>query len=77
VVPQFVGSYATTFGGAGVTRLEFVDWPVRIGIDNLTLVTVQSPQGIGTPEPATLAVVVGLAGAVGLGRVRRRKVPVG
>lgn len=72
-VPQFVGSFAIDFGGMGVTRLEFVDWPVRIGIDNLTLRGPRpAAQDPAIPEPATVAVCAALAGALGLGWVRRR-----
>lgn len=74
VVPQFIGSYSTSFDGAGVRRLEFVDWPRRIGVDNLTVIPFASQDQIITnPEPASVVLVVGLAGAVGLGWIRRRK----
>lgn len=59
--PQYLGS-SGFIQLDGVTKLEFVDWPQRIGIDDLTVTT--------TPEPATLS-LVGLALA-GLA-LRRRK----
>jgi hypothetical protein len=50
----------------GVRTLEFYDWPERIGIDNLRLITTPPP----VPEPATLLLLgAGLAGAY----ARRRR----
>lgn len=57
-LPQGLGHFAATFA-QGVTRLEFVDWPVKIGIDNL------DPNSV--PEPGTLA-LLGLAAAVAAAR---------
>jgi hypothetical protein len=47
-LPQGLGHFSTTFA-TGVTRVEFVDWPVKIGIDNL------DPSRV--PEPGTLALL--------------------
>lgn len=59
--PQGLGHFSTTFA-TGVTRLEFVDWPVMIGIDNL------DPNRV--PEPGALS-LIGLALA-SLALIRRR-----
>ncbi len=62
---QGIGHFSTTFS-QGVTRLEFVDWPQRIGIDRFDPVSV--------PEPETLS-LVGLAlAALAFARSRRRLV---
>jgi hypothetical protein len=47
-LPRGLGHFSTTFA-TGVTRVEFVDWPVKIGIDNL------DPSRV--PEPGTLALL--------------------
>ena len=48
--PQLIGSWAGNVGGsAGVTTLDFIDWPATIAIDNLQINTV-SP----TPEPSAI-----------------------
>jgi hypothetical protein len=46
---QGIGHFSASFA-QGVTRLEFVDWPQRIGIDNFDSTTQ-------VPEPATLALL--------------------
>lgn len=40
--PQGIGHFGTTFA-TGVTHVEFVDWPVRIGLDNLQVRTLAEP----------------------------------
>lgn len=58
----------------GVTKLEFIDWPVMIGIDNLVINTTppeRIPPPNGAPEPGTLA-LLGL-GLAGLAATRRRR----
>ena len=47
---QYIGSYSGTFS-QGVTKLEFIDWPQRIGIAKLT-VDFQP-----TPEPSSIALL--------------------
>ncbi|MDD5331077.1 MAG: PEP-CTERM sorting domain-containing protein [Sulfuricella sp.] len=49
LAPQYLGTSTTWLFPNGVTRLEFVDWPVMIGIDNLRI----DPPGV--PEPSSLA----------------------
>jgi hypothetical protein len=55
---QGLGHFSVDFARP-VTRVEFVDWPVLIGIDNL------DPRRV--PEPGTLA-LLGLAAAVAVAR---------
>ncbi len=61
--PQGIGHFSTTFG-TPVTHIEFVDWPVRIGVDNLRVQTV--------PEPATLALLA--FQLFGIGAAARRRI---
>src|SRR5690348_10926731 len=58
--PQLLGTFSMSL--SGVTTIQFVDWPQRIGIDNLVLRTV--------PEPGSLALLAG--GLLGWGFFRRR-----
>ena len=60
--PQFLGQSGTIFL-PGVTKLEFIDWPSTIGIDNLV---------VNTPEPGATVVLLGIA-LVGLGGFRYRR----
>jgi hypothetical protein len=61
LAPQFLGHADLVFSG-GVTTLEFVDWPVKVGIDNLE---VNFTQVAHAPEPSSLA-LLGCGGLVGL-----------
>jgi hypothetical protein len=49
--PQFLSQLVAFTFAAGATRLEFIDWPERIGIDNLRLGF--SPQSNPDPPPPT------------------------
>jgi len=60
LAPQLLGTFSMSLNGA--TKIEFVDWPQRIGIDNLVLRTV--------PEPGSLALLAG--GLLGWNFFRRR-----
>jgi len=63
LAPQFLGQSGTWSFPNGVTKLEFIDWPATVGIDNLKITTT-------TPEPATMTLIG--VGMLGLGAVRRR-----
>jgi len=54
MAPQMLGMSGTWTFAAGVKELDFIDWPQKIGIDNLRL---------NIPEPSTLLLLAsGLAG---------------
>ena len=63
LTPQYLSQSVSYSFPTGVTKLEFVDWPQRIGIDDLTLRTV--------PEPTTVTLVI--AALAGLGFSRRNR----
>ncbi len=71
--PQFLGESGTWNFPNGVTKLEFVDWPRRIGIDNLYVGDNRQPDPL--PEPSSFVLLAsGLLGAWGaLGISRRRR----
>jgi hypothetical protein len=65
--PQFVGYTGDIFFPNGVQKLEFIDWPPRIGIGNIHLETSS------VPEPASLILMsCGLAG-LAIGAIRRNR----
>ncbi len=59
--PQFLGQSGTWNFAHGVTKLEFVDWPVAIGIDNLDI--------NHSPEPGSMVLLS--LGLVSMGLRRR------
>lgn len=65
--PQFLGVSGELFFANGVTKLEFIDWPRMIGIDNLKI-NDQKPSTV-VPEPTTLLLLSsGLLGFLGFKR---------
>ena len=71
LAPQFLGRAAFVLPG-GATTLEFVDWPVKIGIDNLGVSFTPVEQ---VPEPSSLALLGcgGLLGLLALAPSRKRR----
>lgn len=68
VAPQFLGTSGDWFFANGISKLEFIDWPRMIGIDNLNL-DFDRPQP-PVPEPASIGLMaIGLIGAY----ARRRR----
>ena len=61
LAPQYLGTLSLAVNGANV--LQFVDWPQRIGIDNLVVTTV--------PEPGTMLLAGIAAAALLLTRARK------
>jgi len=53
----------------GATKLEFIDWPPTIGVDNLNF----QLEPLAMPEPASIFLVGGLVGASVFTWIRRRK----
>lgn len=68
-VYQLLGHYAGLFPN-GVTRLEFIDWPQRVAIDNLSVDPAAPAAAVPTPEPA--AALVWAAGLAGVAAAARR-----
>lgn len=63
--PQYLGTSGELSLGSGVTVLAFVDWPQRIGIDNLKIDPCLAGVACSSvPEPPTLPIV-----ALGLGLI--------
>ena len=55
-----------------MTKLEFIDWPVRIGIDNLVIDPMRPPgTGTGVPLPGTLGLLA--TGLIAILTTRARK----
>ncbi len=67
--PQFLGTSALWNFPNGVTRLEFIDWPRQIGIDNLQINDTRPPPPV--PEPSSLFLMG--SGLIGLAGVSFRK----
>jgi hypothetical protein len=65
--PQGIGYFETAFA-AGVTHVEFVDWPARIGIDNL-----QGASRVLSEPPSLALVALQALGFVGWRRKRAEK----
>jgi hypothetical protein len=60
LAPQLLGASGFLALPNGATMIEFIDWPDRIGIND---VQIFGRQPVPTPEPSTLAALgVGLAG---------------
>jgi MYXO-CTERM domain-containing protein len=75
-VPQYIGSYSVNFFNQGQTKLEFIDWPQRIGISNLTVdfADPPPPPPPSVPEPTSvLAWGLGLAVLAGAAARRARR----
>jgi hypothetical protein len=71
LAPQRLGKSGEMVFGEGVRKLEFIDWPVRIGIDNLK---VDTAPPMANPEPAGLVLFgAGAAGLVLARRLRRSR----
>jgi hypothetical protein len=60
--PQLLG--VASYSNLNISTLDFMDWPVTIGIDNLVIT-------YSTPEPASIAIFA--FGFVGLATIARRK----
>lgn len=73
--PQYLGHAGLIVFDEGVTQVSFVDWPQRIGIDNLVVDTeceyLSCPRH-DAPEPPMLPLVALGLGALGLCAARRR-----
>ena len=74
LAPQFLGTSGLWFFINGITKLEFIDWPRQIGIDNLRLgnnpCDIPGRCGPVIPEPSSLLLMgSGLLG----GAIRSRR----
>ena len=68
LAPQFIGSSGTILIPGGATKLEFIDWPPTIGINNVNI------NANAVPEPTSLAALsVMLVAGLGLRRANRAK----
>lgn len=70
--PQFIGSSGLITFDSPVTKLEFIDWPPTIGVNNIQF-NFPTIQETPVPEPASLAAFsLVLAAGWGVHRLRRR-----
>ncbi|HZZ78388.1 MAG TPA: PEP-CTERM sorting domain-containing protein [Gemmataceae bacterium] len=70
--PQLLSSASFTFPN-GVTRLDFIDWPPTIGIDDVSL-NFDPPSSV--PEPATFVLFATMLGGLGVCLRKRGRCPV-
>ena len=83
LAPQYVGVSGVWFFEDGVTKLEFIDWPVKIGIDNLQISDDECdvpgrcnppPPPPVIPEPSSFLLLgSGLPSVLGLSSRSRRQ----
>jgi len=73
LAPQFLGVSDELFFPQGVTKVEFVDWPRMIGIDNLILQIDPIPEAVThVPEPGTLLFLGTGLGGLAAWKIRRK-----
>ena len=69
--PQFLGQSGMQWFVGGVNKIQFVDWPVMIGIDNLVVYNYcRTCDENDIPEPGSIALFG--AALFGLAAIRRR-----